>query len=219
MSGSARIKGAALALSFGGTEYWADATSVILDNEEADGDVTTFADAAAGGARQFFFTLSAIQSLASGSFWRYVWANTGGSAAFRYAPHGNAIATADQPHFTGTVKIGSKPSLGGDAGASNTFTFETRFDVEGAPVLDVGTDGKPAITAITPSGGSAGDVIIIAGTRFTGATSVKFAANEAEFIVVSDTTISVAIPAGTGAKAVIVTTPEGASPSESYTVV
>lgn len=129
---SARIKGAQLALKFGGTDYWADATSVVLDNEESNGALT-FEDASLGGARQYFFTVSAIQSTDSSSFWSYLWANTGEIVTYTYAPHGNATATADQPHFTGTVKIGAKPSVGGDAGMTNEFIFTTRLDCQEEP--------------------------------------------------------------------------------------
>lgn len=141
--GSTRIKGSKLALKLGtpGIDYWADATSVVLDNEESDTDVLTFEDAAAGdGDRQYFFTITAIQSTAQDSFWRYVWASTGEVVPFTYAPHGNEVATADQPHFVGTCKIGPRPSVGGEASRSRSaaYTFETRFDVETGPTLDDG---------------------------------------------------------------------------------
>ena len=63
MAGPARLKGDSLHLTIGTTELFLQATSVVMDNEEADGDVTTFADAAEGGARQFFFQITALQSL------------------------------------------------------------------------------------------------------------------------------------------------------------
>lgn len=133
MATSTRIKGGALSLKLGATDYWADATNVVLESEDAD--VITFYDASVAG-RQFFFTVDAIQSTESGSFWSYVWANSGANdIAFVYAPHGNATATADKPHFEGTLRIGAKPSIGGTAGASTTFTFSTRFDVNGEPEL------------------------------------------------------------------------------------
>lgn len=142
--GSTRIKGNKLALQFGspGEDYWADHTSVVLDNEERESDVTTFEDAAkAGDARQWFFTLSAIQSTATGSFWRYLWENTGEVVPFTYAPHGNEEPTENEPHFIGTCKIGPKPSVGGEASATGEYTFETRLDVETGPTLDTGTAG------------------------------------------------------------------------------
>lgn len=139
--GSTRIKGTALALQLGtpAVDYWADATSVVLDNEEADQDTVTFEDAAAGGGRQYFLQITALQSTATGSFWRMVWDQAGEEVPFTYAPHGNETATAAQPHFLGTCKIAAKPRIGGDAGTSNTYTFEIRLDVIGEPVLDDGS--------------------------------------------------------------------------------
>lgn len=141
MAGSTRIKGAQLTLKFGtpGLDYKCDTTAVTLENEEADSDVQTFCDAAEGGARTFFFNITLIQSLQSTSFWRYAWESTGELIPFTYAPLGNEVATADAPHFVGMVKVGPKPTIGGEAGASNTFTSEVRWDVEGAPTLDDGT--------------------------------------------------------------------------------
>lgn len=141
--GSTRIKGNALALKFGtpATDYWADATSVVLEHEDKDADVVTFEDAAnADGAVQWYFTLTAIQSTAVGSFWRYLWANTGQTVAFTYAPQGNTTATVDQPHFLGTVKIGAKPSIGGEAasGDGKSYTFDYRLDLVTGPTLDPG---------------------------------------------------------------------------------
>ena len=124
---STRIKGAQLALTIGGTDYWADATSVVLDNEET-GAATTFEDASLGGARRYFFTVTAIQSLDASSFWNYVWDNTGEVVAYTYSPTDNGDT------FTGTVKIGAKPAIGGDAGVNNEFTFTTRFDCQEEPV-------------------------------------------------------------------------------------
>lgn len=141
---SARIRGRQLMLTMGtpANDFWADATSVILDNEEADQDTVTFEDAAqAGGAVQEFLTITAIQSTDPDSLWSYVWDHVGEDVPFVYAPHGNEEPTAAQPHFTGTCTIGSRPSIGGEAGRTNTYTFETRWDVVGKTVKDDGTAG------------------------------------------------------------------------------
>jgi hypothetical protein len=217
--GSTRIKGSALALTFGGTDFWADVTSVQLTNDEMDAGALTFEDAAGTPWRQYKLVGSAIQSLQSSSFWRYAWANTGDTVAFRYAPKGNEVASADEPHFLGTVKIGPRPVVGGEAGASNDFTFDFEWNVEGTPTLDDGTDGVATISAITPTGQGEGDQIIISGTRLSGATAVKFGAtNAANLIVVSDTTLAVVIPSGTGVKAVTVVNSAGTSAPTNYTV-
>lgn len=142
--GSSRIRGKQLMLTLGtpGTDYWADATSVVLDNEEADQDTVTFEDAAEdGGPRQEFLQITAIQSTDADSLWSYVWDHTGEDVPFVYAPHGNETPTASQPHFTGTCTIGARPSIGGEAGRTNTYTFETRWDVVGKTVKDDGSAG------------------------------------------------------------------------------
>ena len=139
MTGSTRIKGTKLALLLGspGTDYWADIIQWELGNEDADSDVTTFADAAEGGAVQHKIKGSAIQSTDTAAFWMYVWENTGEEVPFTLAPHGNTIPTRAQPHFVGTVKIGRKPKIGGAAGRG-AFTFEFEWDVIGEPVKDTG---------------------------------------------------------------------------------
>lgn len=137
MASSTRINGKKLSLKIGtpAVDHWQDITSYTLTNEEADSDVTTFADAAAGGSRKFLLNISAIQSLDAASFWRTAWEKTGTDVAFTLAPHGNAAPSATQPHFTGTVTVGPKPDLGGEAGS--TFTFETVWEVVGVPTMVV----------------------------------------------------------------------------------
>lgn len=137
--GSTRIKGTKLALKLGtpGTDFWADISSYELFNDEADADVTTFEDASGGGARQHKLKGTAIQSTATTSLWDYVWENTGEDVAFTLAPHGNAVASIAQPHFVGTLTIGPKPSLGGEAGPG-AFTFDFEWNLTGEPVKDTG---------------------------------------------------------------------------------
>ncbi|RZU66751.1 hypothetical protein EV379_3117 [Microterricola gilva] len=143
--GSPRIKGnkkPVLTLGTPGADQSADIISWSIENEEADSDVVTFEDAASGGARQYFLRGAAIQSTASTSFWRYVWENTGETdIPYTVAPHGNAIATAEEPHFVGTLTIGAKPTIGGEASTSRSsaFQFDYEFEIEGEPVMDSGT--------------------------------------------------------------------------------
>ena len=134
---SARIKGVALKLTVASVEYMADVTACTITNEEADGDVTTFADAASEGARKYLMNITAIQSTDAGSLWSYIWDNAGSTVAYVYAPHGNAVPSASKPHFTGNVKIGPKPTIGGEAGSSNTYTFETQWECTDVPTKKV----------------------------------------------------------------------------------
>lgn len=117
-------------------DFGADVSTITLTNEDADSDVTTFADAAAGGTKQWYFEGTAVTGTngETNALWNYLWENTGtDDIAYVYAPHGNAVASTEKPHFTGTVKIGAKPPIGGDAGT--TFTFDFRIDANGEPTL------------------------------------------------------------------------------------
>lgn len=216
---SIRIKGNKLALSFGGIDVWADVTAVTLENTDKDGGLTTFEDAAGTPGRQYLIKGTAIQSLQTSSFWRYAWANSGQTVAFRYAPKGNATASTDEPHFLGQVKIGPRPTIGGEAGTSTEFSFEFEWQVEGDPTMDEGTDGIPVISSITPEGQEVGEQVVITGTRMSGVTDVKFGTTSVgNLIVVSDTTLAAIVPAGTGVKAVTVVAVAKTSAPVDYTV-
>lgn len=139
MSGSTRIRGTKLALTLGspGEDFWADISKYELNNQDADSDIVTFKDANEGGAVEYRLTGSAIQSTDKESFWSYVWDNTGEEVPFTLAPHGNTTPSEAQPHFVGTVKIGRKPALGGEAG-QGSFAFDFDWQVIGEPIRDLG---------------------------------------------------------------------------------
>ena len=136
---STRIKGVALILSIGepAVDYKCDISKYLVTNEEGKGkdSVTTFCDAASGGARNWLLKLTAVQSTDTASLWRYIWENSGKKVKYVVAAHGNDVPTADQPHLTGTLTIGPKPDLGGEAGTDKTFTFETEWELDGEPTL------------------------------------------------------------------------------------
>lgn len=143
--GSTRIRGnkkPQLTIGTPGSDRSADVISWTIENEEADADVVTFEDAASGGGRQFYLRGSAIQSTQSAAFWRYVWENSGEETVpYTIAPHGNAAPTADEPHFVGTLSIGPKPTIGGEAStdAKSAFTFDYEFAIDGEPTMDTGS--------------------------------------------------------------------------------
>jgi hypothetical protein len=74
--------------------------------------------------------------------------------------------------------------------------------------------GIPVVTDVLPDQGgiAGGTVVVITGTGFTGATSVKFGSATASFTVNSGTQITATAPSGAGPVHVTVTTPGGTSP-------
>jgi hypothetical protein len=124
---SKRLSGNTLSFLVGTTEFMADTTNVTLTWDDADSNTITFADAANGGAFTATIKGTGIQSLTASSFWRWAWSNVGTTVAFKFAPGGNTTASADAPIFSGQVKVGKRPDLGGDAqikGNDWSFGFE-----------------------------------------------------------------------------------------------
>lgn len=86
---------------------------------ESDADFVSFADAAAGGAREYRLALTFVQLA---SLWKLTWENAGDQVNVVVRPFGNATPTVSQPHFSGTVTI-TEPDgdfIGGEADASST---------------------------------------------------------------------------------------------------
>jgi len=127
----AKFKGKDLSLTIDGVEVNVEATSVVLENEEADTDAVTFAELAAGTPTQWFISIEAVADYGSGSVWTTLWEESGNDLAFVFKPYGNMTASATQPHFTGTATVLAKPPVGGSA--NEVFTFEARLDVVGEP--------------------------------------------------------------------------------------
>lgn len=133
---STRIYGRALWLTIDGEDKAADIKECTLEHDDGNTDQMTFGDAAAG-VTAAKLSLTAIQSTATASFWRWCWENSGTEVPFKMAPHGNAVATADQPHISGTVTVGPRPLIGGKADPRTAYDFKTEWQAEVDPTLIV----------------------------------------------------------------------------------
>lgn len=132
-----RLQGNLLTLSIGSTEYAAEFSSVVLQAEDAADDVKTFGS----DNSDWFMTISGITSMDAASFWRYCWTNASTDVAFVLRPKGTSgTVGADNPHFTGTVRIPERGRLPLtiDSNPRSTSSWDgIRFDLVGEPVLDV----------------------------------------------------------------------------------
>jgi hypothetical protein len=118
-------------------EYNMECSRVEVTSGETDSDFVSFADAAAGGGRDYALEFTAVQDAATASLWSEVWDNAGDEVEVIIAPYGNAAASATEPHFEMTAVV-SEPDgtiLGGEADASTTakFTFECEWKLIGKP--------------------------------------------------------------------------------------
>jgi hypothetical protein len=120
MATSTRIKATDIKFLIGSTEYACDATNVELVAQDAPGDVQTFCEQTVG--KEWTLNLTGITSGDDTSLYRVLWANFGTTGTFTIAPNGNATATADEPHYEGTVKFDALPPLTLNSNETSTFT-------------------------------------------------------------------------------------------------
>lgn len=135
---STRIKGKDLLLTLGtpGIDYKCDVTTWLLQPGDNDTDTVTYCNP--DGDSTWTLSGTAINSTDPDSLWTFVWDHQGETVPFTAAPWGNEVPTDEQPHFIGNVRIGRKPAIGGDAGATTTHTFDFEWELEGEPTK-VGT--------------------------------------------------------------------------------
>jgi hypothetical protein len=105
---------------------------------ETEADFETFADAAAGGGRDYKLHIVAVQDAAAATLWSLVFEESGTSVPCILKPYGNAAASVAQPHFTFNAVV-TEPDgalLGGEADKSTTarMTFEAEWPLEAKPV-------------------------------------------------------------------------------------
>ena len=129
MAASTRIKATNIVFKIGSTDYACDANMVELTLDDAPGDVQTFCEVRVGG--QWTLQLDGITSGEDTSLYRVLWDNFGSEVAFTIAPNGNATASADQPHYTGTVVFDQLPPL--SLTSNEISKFSVQLTVKNTP--------------------------------------------------------------------------------------
>lgn len=126
-----------LTLTVDGTDVTAQVSTCVIKTTETDSDFVSFADAAAGGGREYSLGLTFVQDPTTGTLWDQVWAHAGEEVPVIVKPFGNAVATSGQPHWSGNAIV-SEPDgdlLGGEADASpsNRFVTEVEWKLTAKP--------------------------------------------------------------------------------------
>lgn len=120
-------------------DFDGDLSAFRIGSADKDDSDVTFLEAAQGETKDYTVTTTALQATNAGSFWRFLYDNPGASFAVVYGPHGNAVPTADKPHFIMTLKANGKPEIGTEASLTKKrATFEYEFEVTAGPTLDDG---------------------------------------------------------------------------------
>ena len=126
-----------LKIEVDGTEYTAVVSNCRITTAESDSDFVSFADAAAGGARDYSLAITLAQDAAASSLWTKIWDEAGTDVPVTVMPYGNATPTVTEPHFEGTVTIQEPDGdlLGGEANSSTTarMTVEVEWPFTAKP--------------------------------------------------------------------------------------
>lgn len=122
----------ALVLEVDSIDFTDSVKKATIRSAETDSDFMSFADAAAGGARDYSLALTLKQNTTVDSLWDYIWSHSGEDVAVVFWPNGDNGGTADATHpkFTGTVTITDPDGdvLGGEAKASPTAKQVTEVE-------------------------------------------------------------------------------------------
>lgn len=126
-----------LKIEIDGIEHTAVVSNARITSAESDADFVSFADAAAGGARDYALALTLAQDAATGSLWSEIFDSAGTDVPVTIMPYGNAIPSTAEPHFTATATI-TEPDgdlLGGEANSSTTarMTVEVEWPLTAKP--------------------------------------------------------------------------------------
>lgn len=111
-----------LTVTINSVDYTAEVSKAEITSNDAGSDFTTFADAAAGGKREYRLEITAVQDADTASFWTEMFDNTGDTVPFVLMPYGNATPSVAEPHFEGNCTI-TEPDgtmIGGEANSSTT---------------------------------------------------------------------------------------------------
>lgn len=125
MAASSRIKAQNITFTIDSVDYACDATGITLELGDAPGDVRTFCETSVG--KQWGLTLEGITSGDSTSLYRVLWDNYGSEVGFVIAPHGGT-ATANTPHYSGTIVFSELPPMALTAGEISSFSVALEVD-------------------------------------------------------------------------------------------
>ena len=127
-----------LTLTINAVDRTAQCSKTVITSGESDADFVSWADAAAGGAREYKLELEFVQDFATGTLWDLIYSSPGMTFPYLIRPYGNATATPAQPHFSGNVTI-TEPDgdfIGGEAdpSVSARLLAECEWTCTGKPV-------------------------------------------------------------------------------------
>ena len=121
-----RLKGKNIVFKVGSTDYAGSVKNVVFSSAVGEMGFGDYSD-----SLDYTCTVTGFQDFAAASLWTQLFTNPGASLTLEFAPHGNAVASATQPHFTATGYAETVPDMGGAAG--EYFTYDLTIKLDGKP--------------------------------------------------------------------------------------
>lgn len=135
MAGTLPLGTRLMTIEIDGDTYTSEISSAKLSAADADSDFVTFADAAAGGAKDWTFVFTAGQDLSADSLQMKILSSAGTTVPVVLSPYGGAEPSATNPQiqFDAVIAAPDGDFIGGDANASTTArqTFDSTWTVPG----------------------------------------------------------------------------------------
>ncbi len=122
-----RLKGKNIVFKVGTTDYAGSVKSVVFSSAVGEMGFGDYAD-----SLDYTCAVTGFQAFAANSLWTTLFTTPGADLTLTFAPHGNAVPSATQPHFTATGYAESIPDMGGAAG--EYFTYDLTIKLDGKPV-------------------------------------------------------------------------------------
>ncbi len=137
-----RISGRLMSLMIGAEDRSDEVSKCEITEGPPDNDFLSMKEASED-KKQSKLALTIAQDLGVGTLHRDIIDNAGDSVAFVFAPYGNAVASATEPHITGMTVI-RRPEgavVGGETSNSAyaVKTIEVLWDIPAGWALDDGT--------------------------------------------------------------------------------
>lgn len=133
----ARVSPRLISLDVDDVDRSDEVSKAVITSAPAESDFVTFAEARAGGGRDYALAMTVAQDHASGTLWDLIWTGAGTEVDGVYAPYGNVTPTISQPHygFTAVVAEPDGDLLGAEANSSTTAvaTVEVEWALNAKP--------------------------------------------------------------------------------------
>ena len=134
--------------------------------------------------------------------------NFAGTTAVRFnGTAASSFTVVNNGRINATVPVGATSGRIAVTSPAGTGTSSAVFTVTG-----------PKITSFSPTSGPVGTSVTLAGSNFTGVTSVRFHGTAAAFTFVNDGLVTTSVPAGATTGSITLTTPSGTATTSAFTV-